>query len=394
MVAALTRIFGVDNLALAEDVAQDAICRALEVWGVRGLPENPAAWLMMTAKNRAIDVLRQQRTARALAPEVARSIETAWLDEAFADRTIEGEQLRMMFSCCHPKVPEEAQIALVLSILCGFGTGEIAAAFLTSVAAVEKRLARGKQALAESKTLFDLDDVDFDARLSTVQRALYLLFNEGYHGSLEGVRADLCHEAIRLTALLRGHPRASTPTTNALASLMCLHAARLPARVDAAGDLATLVDQDRSRWDVLLLADGLALLESSASGTELSTYHLEAAIASVHAAAPSIEETDWAAIVSLYDKLVARAPSPVIALARAIAIGQAEGPELGLEALDAIADRDRLAAYPFLPAARGTFELKRGRLREARVCFEEALALARNPAERRFLEKRARSCVS
>jgi len=197
---------------------------------------------------------------------------------------------------------------------------------------------------------------------------------------------------MRLTRLLRTHARASTPVTNALASLMCLHAARLPARVDAAGDLATLVDQERSRWDQGLLAEGLALLERSASGTEMSAYHLEAAIAAVHAAAPSIEATDWRAIVSLYDALQRLEPSPVVALARAIAIGQADGPANGLEALDAIADPDRLSAYPFLPAARGTFAWRLGRLREARACFEQALALARNPAERRFLEKRVASC--
>src|SRR5918912_2717366 len=182
MVAALTRIFGVHNLALAEDVVQDAFCRALEVWKFRGVPENPSAWLMATAKNRALDVLRRERTARTFAPEMGRLLETEWtlapvVDEAFADHTIRDEQLRMMFSCCHPKLPEEAQLALILNVLCGFGANEIASALLSGRAAIEKRIARGKKTLAGAKTLFDLKDEEFAARLATVPRALYLLFN-------------------------------------------------------------------------------------------------------------------------------------------------------------------------------------------------------------------------
>ena len=239
MVAALTRIFGVHNLALAEDVVQDAFCRALEVWTTRGVPENPSAWLMATAKNRALDVLRRERTARTFAPEMGRLLETEWtiapiVDEAFAAHTIRDEQLRMMFSCCHPRLAEETQIALILNILCGFSAAEIAGAFLTKRAAVEKRIARGKKVLASSKTLFDLSDADFASRLSTVRRALYLLFSEGYHGasSEHTVRVELCTEAMRLATLLREHAPAATPTTYALAALMHLHAARIPARID------------------------------------------------------------------------------------------------------------------------------------------------------------------
>ena len=204
MIAALTRLFGVHNLALAEDVVQDAFCRALEVWKVRGVPENPGAWLMITAKNRALDVLRRERTARTFAPELSRKLEgetaiAPAVDEAFAASTIRDEQLRMMFSCCHPRLPEEAQVALVLNILCGFGAGEIAAAFLTSRAAMEKRITRARRTLAGAKRLFDLADVEFVTRLTAVRRALYLLFNEGYHGASaeSAVRVDLCHEARR-----------------------------------------------------------------------------------------------------------------------------------------------------------------------------------------------------
>jgi len=398
MIAALVRIFGVHNLALAEDVVQDAFCRALTVWPVRGIPENPSAWLMTTAKNRALDVVRREQTARTFAPEVGRLIESTrtiapLVDEAFAAPAIRDEQLRMMFSCCHPRLAEEVQVALVLNILCGFGAPEIASAFLASRAAIEKRIARGKRALAGAMHLFDLGDADFAARLSAVRRALYLVFNEGYHGASAetAIRADLCHEAIRLTAQLRDYPPAASPETDALAALMCLHAARLPSRLDPAGELSPLLDQDRSRWDSRLLAEGLELLGRSASGHELSAYHVEAAIAATHASAPDTQQTDWAAIVLLYDRLMGIAPSPVVALNRAIALAQRDGPDRGLEELTAIEGGDRLDKYPFYSAAFAELELRRGNRDVARKHFRAALAVARNPAEQRFLEKRLRS---
>jgi RNA polymerase sigma factor (sigma-70 family) len=400
MVAALTRILGVHNLALAEDVVQDAFCRALEVWRVRGVPQNPSAWLMMTAKNRALDVVRRERTARTFAPELGRLLESEWttaasIDEAFTAHTIRDEQLRMMFSCCHPRLSEDAQVALILNILCGFGANEIAEAFLAGKAAIEKRISRGKQVLAASVRLFDLGDAEFASRLPAVRRALYLLFNEGYHGGSpkSAVRVELCNEAMRLTALLCEHLPAATPETNALAALMSLHAARLPARIDSAGDLSLFPDQDRSRWDTRLVEQGLTFLERSAAGDELTAYHLEAAIAATHASAESVQQTDWESIVGLYDRLMLIAPSPVIALNRAIAIGQRYGPERGLEALQSIAQRERLERYPFFPAALGELELRRGNHEVAREHFTAALALARNPTERRFLERRVRTCA-
>lgn len=395
LVAALTRIFGVHNLALAEDVAQDAFRRALEVWKVRGIPENPSAWLMAAAKNRALDRVRRERTALTFAPELSRHLDSEWtlapaIDEAFEPAVIRDEQLRMMFSCCHPKLPEEAQLALILNILCGFGAPEIAAAFLTGRAAIEKRISRGKKALAGAKKLFDLGDADFGARLATVQRALYLLFNEGYHGASAAtpVRAELCEEAIRLTALLSEHPPVATPATHALAALMCLHAARLPAKLDAAGDLSVMGEQDRSRWDAERVAEGLALLGRSARGDEVTPYHLEAAIAAEHASAPTFAATNWGVIVSLYDKLMAIAPSPVVALNRAIAMAERDGVERGLEALRAIDDSERLAEYPFYRAAFGELELRKGNGAAAAKHFQAALAVARSELERRFLEKR------
>jgi RNA polymerase sigma factor (sigma-70 family) len=400
MVAVLTRVFGVQNLALAEDVVQDAFCRALEVWKFSGVPENPSAWLMATAKNRALDVLRRERTARTFAPELGRLLQSEWtlapvVEELFAPNAIKDDLLRMMFSCCQPRLPEEAQVMLALHILCGFSVSEIASAFVSTHAAIEKRITRAKKVLATSKKLFDVTEADdFSARLPTVHRALYLLFNEGYHGASpeSAVRTELCREAMRLTALLLEHPLGATPASNALAALMCLDAARLPARIDASGNLSSLFDQDRSRWDQELVGEGLKLLELSATGSELTSYHIEAAIASVHARALCAEDTDWGTIVSLYERLMTVRPSPIVALNRAIAVAQNEGPERGLEEIRAIANSDRLGSYPFYHAALGEFELRSDQHEIARQHFQTALALSRNPMERQFFEKRIGAC--
>jgi RNA polymerase sigma factor (sigma-70 family) len=400
MVSVLTRIFGVHNLALAEDVVQDAFCRALEVWSFRGVPENPAAWLLVAAKNRAFDILRRERTARTFAPELGRLLDSEWtlvpvVNELFGPNEIKDDQMRMMFSCCHPRLPEEAQVALILNILCGFSVDEIASAFVSSHSAIEKRITRSKNVLAKSKKLFEVTAPgEFSARLPAVHRALYLLFNEGYHGASAetAVRTDLCREAMRLTATLLDHPQGKTPTTYALAALMSLHAARLPTRVDASGTLYSLFDQDRLLWDRQLLAEGTTLLGLSATGSELTEYHLEAAIASIHGRAPRIEDTDWKSIVSLYDTLATLRPSPIVALNRAIALAQLDGAERGLEEISKIVDDDRLAAYPFYFAAIGELKLRTGRIESARENFRAALALARNPMEQRFLSARLRGC--
>jgi RNA polymerase sigma-70 factor (ECF subfamily) len=401
MVAALTRVFGVHHLALAEDVVQDAFCQALEVWPFRGIPDNPSAWLMTTAKRRAIDVLRRERTARTFAPEIGQLAESEWtlvpaVEAQLAEHALRDDLLRMMFSCCHPRLKEEAQVALMLHILCGFSVREVAAAFVAGPAAIEKRIGRAKQVLAHSKRLFDLDrGAEVSVRLPAVQRALYLLFNEGYHGASpeSAVRAELCREAMRLAGVLRADPRAATPATFALSALFCLHAARLPARVDAEGELRSLFDQDRGHWDRTLVAEGERWLDASATGNELTEYHLEAAIAWVHADARRIEETDWSRIVTLYDRLLRIRPSPVVALNRAIAVAEQEGPDRGLTEIHAIADRDRLAGYPFYAAAQGELELRRGRADAAREHFRTALTLARNASERRFFEQRVMACT-
>jgi RNA polymerase sigma factor (sigma-70 family) len=400
LVAALTRIFGAHNLALAEDVAQEAFCRAVEVWGYRGMPTNPQAWLMMTAKNCALDALRRERTARTFGPELHRYMLSEWtvapmVETLFTANAVKDDVLRMMFSCCEPQLPEESQLALILNILCGFSVDEIAAAFLGGHAGTEKRITRAKHTLSEAGTLFDVEShSDFAARLPTVQRALYLLFNEGYHGASKKsvIRSELCQEAMRLAVMLLDHPAGATPETYALSALMCLNAARLAGRVDSLGELQTLENQDRSSWDHGLIAEGLTLLGHSASGASVSQYHIEAAIAACHTTASDPAETDWSRVVQLYDALMSVTPSPVVALNRAIAIAQFEGPERGLAEIAVIANRERLATYPFYQAAMGELEFRRGQYSEARDHFRAAVAVARNPAERGFLERRERAC--
>lgn len=400
LLPALTRTLGVHNLPLAEDVLQDVLVRAFEVWKLKGPPDDPAGWLLKAAKNRAIDVIRRERTRLSFAPELAADIESEYtlqpgVTALFAEHEIQDDQLRMMFSCCAPNLPEQGQLALILKLLCGFGNAEIAQALLLGAAATEKVLSRGKATLMRSGTLYEVSSREqIEKRLEGVQRALYLLFNEGYHGALEPVRAELCGEALRLCGLLCAHPACATPRTLALQALFCFHAARVEARASPDGELLLLEEQDRARWDRGLIAQGFALLDQSATGEELSEYHLEAGIASEHCAAASVAGTRWEAIARLYDLLFQLRPSPVVALNRAIALGEAHGPEEGLRALGELQDRERLAAYPFLPAAEGRLLLRAGRRAEAAESFAQAVKLARNPAERQLFTARLQATTS
>ena len=399
MIAALTRIFGTARIALAEDVVQDAFCRALETWKLRGVPDNPSAWLMRAAKNRAIDVIRRERKTSALEPTVADALESEWtllpaIEAMFAPDSVKDDQLRMMFTCCQPRLPQPVQVALILNLSCGFGVEEIAAAFLVRPETMRKRIDRGKATLARASRLFELVDRDIDARLPAVLRALYLLFNEGYHGACAeaAVQKELCHEAMRLSRLLLRHPRTAAPESYALLALMCFDAARLPARLGTDGEFMPLAAQDRSLWDRALVEEGARYLNASATGDSVSAYHAEAAIAAMHAEAADAESTDWARIVSLYDVLMRVRPSPVVALNRAIAVGQLEGPERGLEELRSVSDAERLDRYPFYEAAFGELELRCDRPEQARDHFLAALSVARNPTERRHLQRRAAAC--
>lgn len=400
LVSILTGLFGVRNLALAEDVVQDAFCKALETWKFYGVPKNPSAWLMTVARRSALDILRHQDRVRTFAPELARLRESEWtlaptVEEAFDAGGITDMQLRMMFSCVDLRLPEETRSALVLHLLCGFSVEETAAAFLKSRAAMEKRLTRAKKALASSRDLIELKGArDVAARLPAVLRIVYLLFNQGYHGASSDapVRTELCAEARHLVDLLLGTALTAPPVTHALAALMNFLAARLSTRLDAEGHLLLLGDQDRSRWDADLIAAGRRHLELSASGDQLTPYHIEAAIAERHAAAETLDGTDWESIISLYTALMRICPSPVVALNRAVAIAHRDGPAMGLAEIEAIADSRRLLKYPFFFTAIGELQLRLGRAAKAREAFDIALSLARNPAERQFLQARICRC--
>ena len=372
MVAHLTRIVGID---VAEDVVQDTLVRALETWPAQGMPDNPSAWLMRVARNRALDLVRRDTQWNAIAPQLRPRDEQP--DDVAFEKEIRDDQLRMMFACCHPELSLDAQVTLILKTLCGFSVSEIANALLASEDSIEKRLGRARKVLRAA----GLAAIDVDARTDAVHQAIYLLFNEGY----QSVREELCFEAIHLAMMLGEHPRGDTPTTHALIALMCFHAARLAGRISDEGELLQLEVQDRSKWDQSLIGSGFLALGRSASGEALSAYHVEAAIASIHCAASSYEETDWNAIVDLYESLLRLKPTPVVALNRAIAIGKAFGPERGLEALAKIPEMDR---YPFHAAAMGEFHRLAGRREEANAHFAKALKLARNEAEAEFFARR------
>jgi RNA polymerase sigma factor (sigma-70 family) len=398
MVATLTGIFGLEHLGLAEDVVQEALARALQTWPFYGVPENPPAWIMRTARNLALDVVRRQKTFRDKEPEIIRLMEETPAQPAapdFAGQEIADDRLRLMFVCCHPAIPPEAQVALALKTLCGFGVAEIARAFLTSEAAIAKRITRAKQKIAEAKISFEIPaGPELTPRLDGVLQSLYLLFNEGYKASAGDklVREDICEEAIRLTELLSRHPAGNRPKVHALHALMLLNAARLPARVSDEGGLLPLRDQDRSRWDPSLIARGMMSLARSAAGPELSEYHLQAGIAACHCRARDYESTDWPQILSLYDRLLDFDGSPVVALNRAVALAEIEGPRAGIQAIAAMKDRKTLESYYLFHAVLGQFEYQLGRLPEAATHYRRALGLAQIKSEQAFLKQRLDAC--
>ena len=398
MVAVLTRIFGFEHLTLAEDVVQESLARALRTWPFHGLPQNPSAWLMRTARNLALDVVRRQKVFRDKECEIIHIIENRGPTpdtEAALGEEIADDRLRLMFVCCHPAVPEDAQAALALKTLCGFSVTEISRALLTTEAAIAKRLTRAKQRIREAGIPFEIPaGSQLEARLDGVLHALYLLFNEGYKASIGErlVRAELCSEAIRLMDLLVEHPPGNQPKTHALLALMLLNTARTPSRIDDGGNLLRLQEQDRSRWDAGMIARGMFHLSRSAAGEELTKYHLEAAIAACHCAAKEYESTDWPQILVLYDRLMQIDYSPIVALNRAIVLAKVHGPEAGLEAVAAIGELEKLNSYYLLYAVLGEFETSLNRWDAAAKHFRKSLDLAHIPSEQMFLAARVRAC--
>ncbi len=399
MVATLTRIFGVENLNLAEDVVQEALARALQTWPFYGVPKNPSAWIMRASRNLALDVVRRRKVFQNKQAEIIRLMDRDGVgpDEAiFSEDEIADDRLRLMFVCCHPAIPADAQVALALKTLCGFGVTEISRAFLTTDAAIAKRLTRAKQKIRQARIPFEIPGAkELGQRLDGVLQSLYLLFNEGYKASSGEnlVREELCNEAIRLTGLLAQHPIGNQPKTHALLALMLLNAARIPTRVDSEGNLLRLKEQDRTRWDQATISRGMFHLSQSAAGDELSEYHLQAGIAACHCAAKDYESTDWQQILSLYDRLIEFDQSPVVALNRAVAIANIHGPRAGLQTVEGIRGLDKLSSYYLLYAVLGEFEMRTGKLQSAAEQFRRSFELAETKSERAFLLKRLQRCV-
>src|SRR5216683_7936926 len=400
LIGGLVRI--VRDVSLAEDLAQDVLVAALQQWPESGIPENPGAWLMAAAKHRAIDLFRRSKLLERKHEELGRELDARQEAlvpdfETALDDDISDDLLRLVFISCHPVLSPEARVALTLRLLGGLTTEEIARAFLMSEPTVAQRIVRAKRTLAEKSVPFEVQRGDERAaRLSSVLEVLYLIFNEGYSATAgdDWMRAGLCEEALRLGRILAElAPR--EPEVHGLVALMEIQASRAHARVGPLGEPVLLLDQDRARWDRLLIGRGLAALErAEALGGALGPYALQAAIAACHGRATTAGETDWPRIVALYDAVAQLAPSPVVELNRAVAVGMAFGPAAGLELVDALVAEPSLKSYHLLPAVRGDLLRKLGRADEARAEFERAASLTDNVRERELLQRRAAECAA
>jgi RNA polymerase sigma factor (sigma-70 family) len=397
LVAALARVTG--DVGLAEELAQDALVAALERWPETGVPDKPAAWLMATAKHRAVDVFRRaerlERKTAELGRELVEAEDPDWA--AALDEVVEDDLLRLVFTACHPVLSREARVALTLRLLGGLTTVEIARAFLVPESTVAQRVVRAKRTLAAAEVPFELPTAaDLPARLASVLEVVYLVFNEGYAATAgrDWTRPELCSEALRLGRVLAGLTPGESEV-HGLVALMELQASRMRARTGPDGAPVLLLDQDRARWDHVLVGRGLAALErAQQTGAGLGPYGLQAAIAACHARARTAAATDWVRIAALYEALAELAPSPVVELNRAVAVSRAYGPAAGLVIVDALTAVPALRGYHLLPAARGDLLLQLGRAAEARVEFEQAAGLTRNERERALLLDRAAACGS
>jgi len=394
LIAGLARM--VRDVGLAEELAQDALVAALEQWPASGVPRNPGAWLMATAKHRAIDRIRRNQRLQARHEALARDIEEsetpAEFDLVLDDDHIADDMLRLVFIACHPVLSMDARVALTLRLLGGLSTEEIARAFLVSESTIAQRIVRAKRTLAEARVPFEVPRADErTSRLASVLEVIYLIFNEGYSATMgdDWLRPALCEDALRLGRLV-AELMPHEPEVHGLVALLEIQASRSRARVGPTGEPILLLEQDRTRWDQLLVRRGLAALErAEATGKSLGPYALQAAIAACHARARTAEETDWPRIVALYDALAQLAPSPVVELNRAVAVAMAFGPQAGLEIVDGLLSEPSLSGYHLLPAVRGDLLRRLGRLDDARAELERAAGLTRNARERELLLQRA-----
>lgn len=397
LVAALTRVFGPDRLDLVEDVVQDALLKAMRSWPFAGVPDDPAAWLTRVAHNLALDVVRHRKMAARKIDELAERLPSEVKPADDSSELVRDDTLRLMFTTCHPALPADARVALTLKLLCGFGTREIASGLLAKESSVAQRLTRAKAKLQRTGARFEVPDAaDLGARVGSVLEVIYLVFNEGYraHRGADLIRGEFVHEAIRLARQLAAIPAVARPELDALLSLMFFLAARLPARLDAGGELLTLAEQDRGLWDTKCTAAGFAHLERAARGAQLTAFHIEASIASLHAMAPSYAETDWVRILARYDDLLRLAPAPVVGLNRAVAVAKVDGIPAGRAALEALrADRE-LAEYHLLPVTAAHFAWLDGDRAAALEHYRAALALHCSEPERRLVERRQAACLA
>ena len=392
----LTKLFGPQNLQLAEDVVQDTLLKAFNTWKINGLPQNPTAWLFTVARNNAIDVLRQQKRQNEVSKNLTPLLQSEYslvptVKELVNTNTIDDDQLRMMFVCCHPSLSTEAQVSLILKTLCGFSVTEIAKAFVASYDTIEKRLTRARQSFRENNVQFELPAVtELDNRLDNVLLAIYLLFNEGYNSTQHEdlVRTDLIHEAMQLCELICRSPTVDHFKAHALMALICFTASRNKARQDAAGNILLLKQQDRNKWNRTLIEKGIFHLEASAEGEVVSKYQLEAGIAYEHATATSYQQTNWKNILQCYDLLIKLYPSPVTELNRAIVISELNGPAEGIKAIEAIKQLSSLKKYYLLPATLGELHAQLQDHDLANQYFAEAMALTQSPAERKLLQQK------
>jgi RNA polymerase sigma factor (sigma-70 family) len=397
MLAVLSRLLGLQNLEPAQDIVQDTLLQAMNTWSFKGIPENPAAWLYRVAQNKAIDWLRREQYLRKAGPQYAHllgSNDSTELTEThlFLEHEIQDSQLRMIFACCHPAIPEDAQIAFVLKTLCGLSVSEIAKAYLVGEDTIAKRIYRAKEKIR-------LDHIELEVpmgeelshRLNSVLKSLYLLFNEGYSSSNPDllVRDDLCREALRLCYILAEHPLTKFPRTRALLALFCFQASRFATRLDETGRIVLIKFQDRTKWDRELIRLGFYYIDVATDGQEISKYHFEAAIASIHAAASSFETTDWKSIYHLYDTLYGLEPSPIIALNKAIASAYAISRENALRELSTIKG---LENYYLYHASAGEIYFDLDKKEQAKSCFQKAFSLTASSSEQQLLLEKISRC--
>ncbi|MEO6694269.1 MAG: sigma-70 family RNA polymerase sigma factor [Ignavibacteria bacterium] len=403
LVSVLTRIFGTENLDLAEDVVQDSIIEAFKQWTFTGIPENPAGWLYTVSKNKAVNILNREKHKRKYAEEFARYSETETateqtLDHYFSEQHISDDQLRMIFVCCHPSIPPDSQVALTLKTLCGFSIREIAKAFMTNEETINKKLVRARQKLRQKKINFEVPESNnLEKRIDTVLKTIYLLFNEGYSASTgkDLIRVELCEEAIRLANMISEHDAIHDRSeVYALLSLMQLNTSRFSARQNDEGNILSMAEQDRSVWNKELIQAGLNNLERTIyNNNSVSVYHILAAISACHCTALSFETTDWKSILSLYDSLLQFDNSPVVLLNRAVALSKVYGAEKGIRELELIKVTPSIRTYHLFYSTQAQFYIELNNYSKAADCLEKAIQLSTIPSEKILLKERLKTCA-